>query len=229
MISFSEKNRAFRALTDDIKAEYKKQSAEIRKVLPSTCPDKILLGERLIALWKSNAYSYKAVDVSNEFVGALKTNCHSKVFFLVCEKEFALDKSQVSRYMNIVDEYCSLVTDPAGDYMALKDEWKEFSYSQLSEMLSLKPEQRKEVNKAWSVKRIREYKKSLRCVATSQRKKDDFEVPEQYQGLKCRDLIEILISRDEERFKIATALEKRGLTITELLQEEEENDEKPDM
>ena len=225
MISFTAKNKKFRSPTPDIKAEFKRQSEEIKKLLPTTSPDKILLGAQLIALWNSNAYSYKAGDVSGEFVGALKTNCHSKVFFLVCEKEFALDKSQVSRYMNIVDEYCEAVIEPEGNVTVLKEEWQKYSYSQLSEMLSLTPDQRKEISESWSVKRIREYKKSLRSVATSQHKKDDFEEPEQYKKLSRRELVEYLMERDEERYRLVVALEKRGLNITELSEEELKNDE----
>ena len=73
--------------------------------------------------------------------------------------EFGLDKTQVSRYMNIVDEF--------GDGLrGFKKEWEPYSYSQLCELLPLSSEQRKPIQPDWTIKRIREYKKSL--VATSQ-------------------------------------------------------------
>ncbi|MDY4655823.1 MAG: hypothetical protein SO386_06355, partial [Eubacteriales bacterium] len=85
-------------------------------------------------------------------------------FFDYCNVNFKLDKSQVSRYMNIVSEF--------GDGLrGFKDEYKDYSYSLLTEMLSLTPEQRKKVKPDWTIKQVREYKKELAgVVATSQPK-----------------------------------------------------------
>ena len=44
----------------------------------------------------------------------------------------------------------------------LKDQWKEYKYSALSELLSLDPEERKEVKPDWTIRQIREYKKQLK-------------------------------------------------------------------
>ena len=223
MISFNEKNNQYKSLGRDVTTEYKKKADAIKSALPAGCPDKILLGELLIELWYSNSYATKAKDVVGEFNNALKVNCHSKVFFLVCEKEFALDKSQVSRYMNIVDEFCHNVSDPDKPgkvKKALREEWKIYSFSQLSEMLSLKEDQRKAVDASWSVKRIREYKKSLKPLR--RRNNNDVEDPEEFRGLSRKQLIQILLEYKEERRRLAESLERRELSITELL--EVEND-----
>ena len=212
MILFTSKNKQYKALGKDVSAEYKKRSEAVKKAMPVSSPDKIALGYALIDLWNSNSYSSKAKDCCKEFCNALKINCHSKVFFLVCEKEFSLDKSQVSRYMNIVDEFC------IGSN--LRDEWKAYSYSQLSELLSLTAEQRKEVKPDWSIKRIREYKKSLKPVATSQ-KKNDFEEPEEYKKLTRQQLIEYIIAYEEEKVKLSVELQKRGLSFSGLLENED--------
>ncbi len=65
--------------------------------------------------------------------------------------------------MNIVDEF--------GDgERGFKDEWREYKYSQLVEMLPLTPEERKAITPDMTVAAIRAYKKSL--VATSQQNDD---------------------------------------------------------
>lgn len=86
-------------------------------------------------------------------------NLCSEYFFAYCESKFALEKSQVSRLMNIADEF-------GNKARGFKAQWKDFKYSQLCELLPLTEEQRKAVKPDWSIKKIREYKKTL--VATSQ-------------------------------------------------------------
>ena len=81
-------------------------------------------------------------------------NCCADFFFAYCFDEFGLDKTQVSRLMNIVDEF--------GDGLrCFKKKWEKFGYSQLCELLPLSDEERKPVKPDWTIKKIREYKKSL--------------------------------------------------------------------
>lgn len=120
------------------------------------------LGAHLLDIWNTRTYGGHEFDVNNYSAAN---------FFDYCNVNFKLDKSQVSRYMNIVSEF--------GDGLrGFKEEWKPFSYSQLSEMLSLTPEQRKEVKPDWTIKRIREYKKELagESVATSQPKEKVYKI-----------------------------------------------------
>lgn len=215
MILFNSRNARYKSPSKELKAEFKKHSDAVKKALPATCPDKLELGCKLIELWNSSSYSVLAEEACATFSNALKTNCHSKVFFFVCEKEFGLDKSQVSRYMNVVDEFC------LGSDLLLQ--YKEFSYSQLVELLSLNEDQRKEVKPDWSVSRIRAYKKSLRPVAMSQQKADDFEEPDEYKGLSRRQLIEYLISCSEERSVLLKELEKHNIK-NPLLEEVEDGE-----
>lgn len=226
MIAFAKNNKYYKRITKDVIAEFSKRSETIKKALPAGCPDKLYIGMLLIELWQSQSFCSQAKEVVNEFTNALKTNCHAKVFFAVCEKEFALDKSQVSRYMNIVDEFCTISRNSDLDDRrpVLLFQWKKYSFSQLSEMLSLTDEQRTEVQPEWSVRRIRAYKKELRKNATSQRDNKENEEPEQYAALSRGQLIDILIDRDEERERLVIALEKHGLSITSLLEEDIKND-----
>lgn len=103
-----------------------------------------------------------------------------------CEDNFGLDKSAVSRCVNVYRAFnaSNSVTyengiKQRGAAIELSDEWKDFSYSQLCEMLPLTPEQRKDISSDMSVNQIRAYKKNLRSkksdntVATSQQEKFD--------------------------------------------------------
>ena len=220
MIAFAKNNKYYKRITKDVTADFNKRSEAIKKALPAVCPDKLYVGMLLIELWQSKSFCSQAKEVVDEFTNALKTNCHAKVFFAVCEKEFALDKSQCSRYMNIVDEFCTISRDSDVDDRrpVLLYQWKKYSFSQLSEMLSLTDEQRTEVQPEWSVRRIRAYKKELKKNATSQHESKENEEPEQYAGLSRGQLIDILIDRDEERERLVIALEKHGLSIMSLLE-----------
>ena len=62
-------------------------------------------------------------------------NLCSEYFFAYCEDKFALEKPQISRLMNIVDEF-------GNKARGFKVQWKDFKYSQLCELLPLTEEQR---------------------------------------------------------------------------------------
>lgn len=88
-----------------------------------------------------------------------------------CDANLGLDKSAVSRCINVYREFnASLHTSfengvkIKGSAMELAPEWEAYSYSQLCEMLSLSPGQRKSISPDMSIKQIRKYKKVLkRC------------------------------------------------------------------
>lgn len=86
-----------------------------------------------------------------------------------CEKNLGLDKSAVSRCINVYRNfnaswdvtYKNGVTS-RGCAMDIGEKWQDFSYTQLCEMLPLSEEQRKDIKPEMSIKQIREYKKSLK-------------------------------------------------------------------
>ncbi|MCD8308428.1 MAG: hypothetical protein LUD19_01140, partial [Clostridia bacterium] len=144
----------------------KVRSETIKKDLEEGKTNLFYLGLHLLDLYTSNAYGVRYARVSrvelridglNIPIGA--GNCCAAFFFDYCEKEFDLEKSQVSRYMNIVVEF-------GDEGRGFKQEWQAFSYSQLSELLPMSAEDRKKVTPDMTVKMIRELKKTL--VATSQ-------------------------------------------------------------
>ena len=154
-------------------------AATIHKDLDENKHNFFWLGVHLIDLYTSNSYSvvvgirFNHEQIRNEYglkvpIGA--GNCCSAFFFAYCYDEFGLDKTQVSRLMNIVDEF--------GDGLrCFKKQWGKFSYSQLCELLPLSDEERKAVKPDWTIRKIREYKKSL--VATSQQVEMELPEPEE--------------------------------------------------
>lgn len=178
MIDFKQKR--FQGVSSTDKVEnlevLEKYAATIRKDLEDSKQNFFWLGVHLIDLYSSNTYSaivgirFNHEQIRNEYgfnlpIGA--GNCCADFFFAYCFDEFGLDKTQVSRLMNIVDEF--------GDGLrCFKKKWEKFGYSQLCELLPLSDEKRKPVKPDWTIKKIREYKKSL--VATSQQ--GEIELPE---------------------------------------------------
>lgn len=126
-----------------------------------------------------------------------------------CNANLGLDKSAVSRCINVYREFnASLHTSfengvkTKGSAMELAPEWESYSYSQLCEMLSLSPGQRKVISPDMSIKQIREYKKGLKernshgsgtaSVATSQpeeKKLFDYEKFIKLKGRACENYI----------------------------------------
>ena len=86
-----------------------------------------------------------------------------------CDVNLGLDKSAVSRCINVFREF-SAGNDRVsiGNYesygcaMNLSERWKNYSYTQLVEMLPLAPEDRERVLPDMSCKQIREFKKQLK-------------------------------------------------------------------
>lgn len=160
MIDFNEKK--FVRVSDNdmgLIAVLKSYTETIQKDLQEWKTNFFYLGVHLIDLYTSNAYATEPYSIGTLQVEGWKVpvgagNCCSTFFFAYCFGKFGLDKSQVSRYMNIVSEF--------GDGLrGFKNMWDKFSYSQLVELLPLSAEQRKPVKASWTIKQIRDYKKSL--------------------------------------------------------------------
>ena len=210
MISFAEKNKTFRPFTMELNELYNKYSVNVDKALGSGVSEKIALGRALISLWDSNSYSVKAEDCLDVFPGALITNCHQKVFFSVCENEFGLDKSQVSRLMNVVDEFC------VGE--KLIERYSSFKWSALVEILPLSYEERATIGPDWTVKMIREFKKSFEAVATSQQKKDevledDWKEPSEFADLSRKELIQRIWKLNADRYRLYKIIQDNNLDV----------------
>lgn len=97
-----------------------------------------------------------------------------------CEMNLGMDKGAVSRCINVYKQFnasndisykagCKTIGSP----MELSERWKDYSYTQLCEMLPLSEEARNNITPDMTVKQIREYKKSKKGkpVASTQLKK----------------------------------------------------------
>ena len=203
MIKFSAKNWLYRTL-NGCRTEYERIAPDIRNKIGAIKSDKVALGYALVALYESNAYRCRASDpdITESLGHNAHRNCNARVFFGACELDFGLEKSQVSRLMNVVDEF----GDGKGD---LVDYWKPFQWSVLVEMLPLTYEQRKAIGVDWSYRKVREYKKTL--VAAPQQTEDDEEIDfealdaaissepeEKYAKCKPAEMRTLLRMRDNE-------------------------------
>lgn len=86
-----------------------------------------------------------------------------------CEVNLGLDKSAVSRCINVFREFNAgndviyrAGVKSSGCAMDLSNSWKDYSYTQLVEMLPLSPDDRERILPSMSCKQIREFKKQLK-------------------------------------------------------------------
>lgn len=219
MIDFKEKNYVGYGigLVKGKKEALENHTKTIKKDLNATKTNFFYLGKHLIDFYNSNAYSVIVYDEEqlrlelNIPIGY--GNCCSAYFFAYCYDTFGLDKTQVSRYMNIVDEFGNEAND-------FDNAWDKFSYSQLCELLPLTEKQRKPVQPDWTIKKIREYKKSL--VATSQQEQtelSDAEVPPnkytRFEKWTKNELCDKIFELEAERETLLQELEKIRVSTSE--------------
>lgn len=153
--------------------------------LASDKNQKYMLGLHLIELFQSRAY----VVISDGYG-------HATYFWQFCESRFQLDKSTVSRYMNVVDEF-------GNGAEGLHPKWQAFSWSVLVEMIPMSEIGRNLIKPSMTCAQVREIKRSF-LASTSRDKPPD----------------KVENASDEERDGIA-AMKKRykGLSTDELMLE----------
>ncbi len=115
-----------------------------------------------------------------------------------CDVNLGLDKGAVSRCINVYKQFnashdvtCCAGIKTIGCAMDLSERWKNYSYTQLCEMLPLSDEDRKKVTPDMTVKQIRELKRKLKngnaSVASTQ--------PEKKEEKKLFDMKKYSLSR----------------------------------
>lgn len=82
-----------------------------------------------------------------------------------CDANFGMDKSAVSRCISVFEAF-SLVEGHTHK-MQLDDKYKEYSYSQLCEMVSMSDEERKQIKPDMTIRQIREKKKEFSAAGSS--------------------------------------------------------------
>ncbi|MBQ8141073.1 MAG: hypothetical protein IJ038_05195 [Clostridia bacterium] len=191
MIDFKLRNNLY--FGQAYKPETKKQARDfiedIKNRTAGGADAKYALGLKLTEFYASKSYSCRCSDeaVLKCYGHYIDRNANAGVFFAVCDIEFGLDRSEVSRLMNVVDEF-----GKRDRKKGIRDEYKEYKYSVLVEMLPMSAEERAGVTPDMTVKQVRDLKSSL--VATSQTKKQEKdEEPERFKSYTRRALIDYIL------------------------------------
>lgn len=94
---------------------------------------------------------------------------HYLDFYEFCDVNLGMDKGAVSRCINVYKQFnasndvrVSAGCKTIGCAMDLSERWKDYSYTQLCEMLPLSEHERESITSDMTVRQIREYKKGLR-------------------------------------------------------------------
>lgn len=93
-------------------------------------------------------------------------------FYECVQKNFHMDKSAVSRCIAVWKEFSEFDDKAGSRKMWLDERYADYSYSQLVEMLPLKPEQRRRVRSDMTVAQIREFKRQLKEPSNAETKAD---------------------------------------------------------
>lgn len=176
--------------------------SKIRVHILGRCENKIELGEHLISLFRSRCYCYLSEHVA--------WNCHNRYFFQFCKQEFDLDKSQVTRLMNVVDEFASCGK--------LRARYRNFSWSVLAEMLPLSHAEREPITSEWTRQDVRDYKKTLVAPAQRRKKKKTVEStePEAYHAMSREDLVELCEQLQRERYRMYGICIRNGIEFVSM-------------
>lgn len=202
LVNFNSRNASSRAGAEkkEFSKKYIEQKFEIERVIESSSKNKFALGLVLKKLWDSGDYSYVFLTkgIFNLYLGtSANKNLSSKAFFAVCEYEFGLDKSAVSRLINVTDEFCD-------DFGNVKEEWKKFKYSVLCELLPLDEKERSKISFDWTVSQVRDYKKHLSATRLSEASNVCVNVEKpadeyaQFKDWKRIDFCKRIVSLEEE-------------------------------
>ena len=76
-------------------------------------------------------------------------------FYKVCDDVFKLDKSQVSRYVRVMEEFGN------EDHTGIAEEYTDYSFMLLMELLTIPKEERHKVNASQTVRNVRELRRVL--------------------------------------------------------------------
>lgn len=121
-----------------------------------------------------------------------------------CEKNLGLNKSAVSRCINVWKEFSLVNKGSYNHTMFIDKKYEDYNYSQLCEMLSLTPDQRRAIKPSMTVDEIRTYKKSLKQKDTIEENKScdvatfDYDEFSKYHGIVKKNYIKNAIPQKPE-------------------------------
>ena len=76
-------------------------------------------------------------------------------FYKVCEEVFKLDRSEVSRYVRVMEEFGN------EEHTEIAEEYKDYSFSLLAELLTIPRSERHKISPSWTRKNVREFRRVL--------------------------------------------------------------------
>lgn len=135
-------------------------------------------------------------------------------FYDFCDKNLGMDKSAVSRCINVYREFNAsnyvkyeYGNRTQGSHMALDERYKDYSYSQLCEMVSMDDVQRSQVKPDMTIKQIREIKKNTSSLSES------LELLDSLLNDKKNDLSVATSQPKKEKFRFGDYLSKKGIVL----------------
>lgn len=172
--------------------------------------------EREIA---SSSFGYIVKDIKNLKDGYIKLGFHLhefkeykyyedfgyETFESFCEANFALDKSEISRCMNVWWKFCDIDKNSHSRKMWIDEKYEAYNYSQLVEMLPLDNVMCDQVKPDMTVKEIRECKKQIK-----EQKKEQLETVDPVQETEenatsqlANNVIQMPIKVEQERKSVS--------------------------
>ncbi len=214
MIDFTQHNTEDQSCDREAYESLKTRAESIGKNLSGDKRSKFRLGAELRDLF--NSRDFRTVCAIYYPIGNVR-NCSGTVYFRYLKETFDLDRSAVSRLVNVADEF----GDENGRCAA---EWADFRWSALAEMLPLTPEQRKAVKPSWKREEIRAFKKSLTATTAEDEPTEEAEKPQeqypQFKGWKRNDFCRHIVDLEAEN----NALKKQVAALNCLMEKIGEQD-----
>ena len=209
MIDFTQHNTEEKSCDREAYESLKVRAESIGKNLSGDKRSKFRLGSELRDLFVSR--DFRTVCTTYYPIGNVR-NCSGMVYFRYLKETFDLDRSTVSRLVNVADEF--------GDENGrCAPEWADFRWSALAEMLPLTPEQRKAVKPSWKREEIRAFKKSLTATTAEDEPTEEAKKPEeqypQFKGWKRNDFCRHIVDLEAEN----NALKKQVAALNRLMEE----------
>lgn len=126
-------------------------------------------------------------------------------FYKFCEAVFQLDRTTVQKHIRVFEEFGN------ADKTAISDEYKEYSYSLLVELLTIPAGDRYKVGPTWTVKNVRELRRVLE--RSDAEEEEDEEAPPsdryiRFKKWKRSDLCEKILSLEKENQEL-----KKGILV----------------
>ena len=115
-------------------------------------------------------------------------------FYDVCSRTFKLDRSEVSRYIKVVEEFGN------EKHEGLAEEYKLYSFSLLVELMTIPKAERHKITPDWTVKNVREFRRVLERSGVEEESEAE-KPPDRYARFKKwkrSDLCERVVQLEEE-------------------------------